>query len=47
LILFELLSYSLLFSNFRWFILTAQPARALDAAHWSVGAKGLPPLPET
>jgi hypothetical protein len=28
--LFKLLSYSLLFLNFIWFVLTAQPARALD-----------------
>jgi hypothetical protein len=28
--LFKLLSYSLLFPNFRWFVLAAQPARALD-----------------
>jgi hypothetical protein len=32
LILFKQLSYSLLFLNFRWFILTAQPARALDVS---------------
>jgi hypothetical protein len=30
--LFKLLSYSLLFPNFRWLILAAQPARALDVA---------------
>jgi hypothetical protein len=32
LMLFKLLSYSLLFSNFRWFILDAQPTRALDVS---------------
>jgi hypothetical protein len=30
LVLFKLLSYSLLFPNFRWFVLVAQPGRALD-----------------
>jgi hypothetical protein len=30
--LFKLLSYSLLFLNFRWFILFAQPASALDVS---------------
>jgi hypothetical protein len=28
--LFKLMSYSLPFPNFRWFVLTAQPTRALD-----------------
>jgi hypothetical protein len=32
LILFKLLSYSLLCPNFRWFVLAAQPARALDVS---------------
>jgi hypothetical protein len=32
LMLFKLLSYSLLFPNFIWFILAAQPARALDVS---------------
>jgi hypothetical protein len=32
LVLFKLLSYSLLFLNFRWLILTAQPGRALDVS---------------
>jgi hypothetical protein len=32
LILVKLLSYSLLFPNFGWFLLTAQPARALDVS---------------
>jgi hypothetical protein len=31
LILFKLLSYSLIFSNFRWFVLATQLARALVA----------------
>jgi hypothetical protein len=26
----KLFSYSLMFSNFRWLVLTAQPERALD-----------------
>jgi hypothetical protein len=30
LVLFKPLSYSLLFPNFRWFILVVQPRRALD-----------------
>jgi hypothetical protein len=32
LMLFKLLSYSLLFPNFRWFILATQPVRALDVS---------------
>jgi hypothetical protein len=32
LILFKILSYSLLFPTFRWFILAALPARALDVS---------------
>jgi hypothetical protein len=32
LVLFELLSYSLLFPNFTWFILAAKPGRALDVS---------------
>jgi hypothetical protein len=27
-----LLSYSLLFPNFRWFVLAAQPGKALDVS---------------
>jgi hypothetical protein len=30
--LLKLLSYSLLFPNFKWFVLTAQPARAQDVS---------------
>jgi hypothetical protein len=30
--LFKLLSYSLLFLNFRWLVLTAQPRKALDVS---------------
>jgi hypothetical protein len=32
LVLFKLLSYSLLFPNFRWFVLTAQLGGALDVS---------------
>jgi hypothetical protein len=32
LVLFKPLSYSLLFPNFRWFVLILQPGRALDVS---------------
>jgi hypothetical protein len=40
LVLFKLLSYSLLFLNFRWFVLIVQPERALDVSpldSWRLG----------
>jgi hypothetical protein len=32
LVIFKRLSYSLLFPNFRWLVLAAQPRRALDVS---------------
>jgi hypothetical protein len=32
LVLFKLLSYSLLFPHFRWFVLAALPGRVLDVS---------------